>query len=531
MARPITAVAIATVTYLHVASAFSFAHCNNLCNHCISLKNANCDSIEEDGEINAQEKIDPKRRRRRRNLENWGVEHHPSPASFPSTFEEVADEVFRAISGTICGLQRPDPNVASNAMHESVLDYRPTQPTWASKRRWANGDDEDAMKKQQSWRKEIPARIGIEIDGAAYLSDQPNDEGRAMRIVSLQIAQRLSTLPWDDMESSAGLRSVALYFNSMEQSLLASRELSRWKDKKENNYDASLDCIYINCLGQDSLPSNMVKEKGQHNQQRSKNGNKNTVPGSIILVVKPTDFDTDSLVPIHDDSRSFHVHGHQPTIQVDVVEKLQTLLFQASASSIPAVVLSPRLSELPPLQQPFAEDYKKTGPSGFEQSGFQKSATFGGIEPPVGPTSWLLRDLVPPVYVWAGCANTIGQRKNSRRSLRSIVASFRQQQQKQLRQCEPDKDGDEDYHEGTYTYYSRVALTQSAMETGHSWHMFAVKERLKPLLQPSVSTSRRTVGQQVERDVSYHYMGSSNASRGRPNSRIMKDVFEEFSGE
>mmetsp|Transcript_31674 Transcript_31674/g.66605 ORF Transcript_31674/g.66605 Transcript_31674/m.66605 type:complete len:536 (-) Transcript_31674:52-1659(-) len=522
--RYVTAAIAVVAAYLHVASAcftvIALSRGASLCDHykhCLQLKSDSHDSRKE--ENIQEEEVDPIRRRRRRNLEHWGVEHLASPA-FPSTFEEVADEVFHAISGTVSGLQRPDPNVASNAMHQSVLDYRPTHPSWVSKRRWVNGDDSDVRGKQTSRKEEgIPARMGIEIDRAAYLLEKSNDEGRAMRILSLQIAKRLSTLPWDEMESSVGPRSVAVYFNSVEQSLLASRELSRLKEEEHNADHVSLGRIHIQSLSQDSLPSSMVKGKAQRNQSSTDSGE------SIILIVKPTDYNADSLIPINGDFQS----DHQPTIQANIVDKLQSLLFKASASSIPAVVLSPRLSELPPLQQSSVEAYKRTGPSGFEQSGFQKSSTYGGIEPPVGPTSWLLRDLVPPVYVWVGRATTIGQSKHSRRSLRSIAASFRQQQYDAA--IDKDEDSIDDFGiENSYSYYSRVVLKQSSMEAGHSWHMFAVKERLNPL--HSSSTSRTMLASytmdQVERHVSYHYMGSSNASRGRPSTRIMSDVFEEF---
>jgi hypothetical protein len=133
-------------------------------------------------------------------------------------------------------------------------------------------------------------------------------------------------------------------------------------------------------------------------------------------------------------------------------------------------------------------------------------------------------DLVPPVFVWVGCANTILQRNHSRLSLRSVAALFRDQQHGAA--CFDDP-GDEI----TYSFYSRVALVQSAMNTGHSWHMFAVKERLKPRHSESTSNvalSRMHSSDWEERDVSYHYMGSSIASRGRPSSRIMNDLFAEF---
>ncbi len=132
--------------------------------------------------------------------------------------------------------------------------------------------------------------------------------------------------------------------------------------------------------------------------------------------------------------------------------------------------------------------------------------------------------MVPPVFVWVGCANTILQRKGPRWSLRSVAALFRDQQHEA---AIFDDAGDEI----TYSFYSRVALVQSAMDTGHSWHMFAAKESLRPRHSDSTSSlapTRKHLLDQVDRDVSYHYMGSSIASRGRPNTRLMNDVFEEF---
>ena len=59
------------------------------------------------------------RKRRRRNLEHWGVEMAFSSTHdckrtpvFPSKFDAVADDAFHAIRGTLLGLQRPDPNAA-----------------------------------------------------------------------------------------------------------------------------------------------------------------------------------------------------------------------------------------------------------------------------------------------------------------------------------------------------------------------------------------------------------------------------------
>ena len=487
--RHIAAVAIVVVAIIQVVDAFSSIppinrRCASLCDRCMMYNSST------DGDIKrrTREEIERIRRLRRRNLEYWGVENLPSRSHFPSTFDEVADDVFHAIAGTIAGTQRPDPNIASNAMHKSVLDYRPTHPFASSMRRWSNNNDDDYNEDATVTKANVvyPARMGVEIDGALYLSEGLINEGQAIRKLSLQIAKRLSILPWDMTERITGrrrpARSVAIYFNSVEQCLLASRELSLLiTNDKENNsahQDFWYDNIQINCLGQDPLPLRMAKEKGKER---------------LILVVKPTDYD-------QDESR----YPQQPRIQANVVDKLQSLLFQASAASIPAVVLSPRLSELPPLQQA-TQMYKRTGPSGFEQSGFQKSSTYGGIEPPVGPTSWLLRDLVPPIYVWVGCANALFQRKGTPQlSMRSVAALF----------CEHEHDGSSRRNDSgtTYTLYTRIALVQSAMDAGHSWHMFAVKEHVSESLVKSTT----------------HYIGSSIASRGRPSSRIMKDVFEEY---
>ena len=434
-------------------------------------------------------------RRRQRNLDYWGVEYLDRIPSFPTTFEELSLEICQTITGTINGLQRVDPNIASNAVHKSVLDYRPTHPFTSSKRRWLNGDDGSIRQADTQGRNNnISARMGIEIDAATYLLDDKQDEGRAMRLLSLHTAKRLSTQSWDDMASTEKQqRPVCLYFNSIEQSLLASRELNRWK-RDEIEKKSLLDNIQIYCLVQDPIPPSMGKGKSS---------------GGIVLVVKPTDFVTDSLVQDHlGDDRN--VKAHEPRIQANVIDKLQALLFQASSFDIPAVVLSPRLSELPPMQT--IEVPKRLAPIGFEQSGYQKASTYGGVEPPIGPVAWLLRDLIPPCYSWVGLAKKFGQHSRSRRSLRSIAATYLEQQN-------DDRISSHAFNEdAVYSYYSRIVMKQSAMETGHLWHMFVVKETIRPQRQSDKTSTQEH----------YHYIGSSISSRGRPSSRIMNDLLEEY---
>ncbi|KAL7544961.1 hypothetical protein ACHAWF_008333 [Thalassiosira exigua] len=475
-------------------------------------------SDDDDGDRSALDRA--RRRRRRRTLDHWGFERlSPPPPPFPDACEDVACRVADAVVGTIRGWQRPDPNVASNAMHRSVLDYRPTHPREASRRRWADGDggDDRAHATKRTKRKEAggPVRIGIEIDGAAYLSDSPRDEGRAMRMLSLHVAKQLASPrnDGDHDEHSATSTSVAVFFNSIEQSLLASRELSRWK-ADEASVDGALDGISIHCLGHDSLPLHMIRER-RPGRRRQANADSDALE-KIILVAKPTDYGPGSHIHSHAD----HNARLRPTIRADVVDHLQSLLFQASASSVPAAVLTPRLSELPPLQRSaWGAPYPRTGPFGFEQSGYQRSSTYGGTEPPTGPTSWLLRgetpgdissdasllpkliirpsamhqDLVPPAYVWVGCAASI-QNRSPQQSAASGAG------------------------------YSRVALSQTAMEAGHAWHMFAVREGTQAIPPLSHGVASEPTG----RAASYHYVGSSMSARGRPSSGVMSDALEDF---
>ena len=463
------------------------------------------DDDDDNGYKTTKEQIS--RRRRRRNLDFWGVDMPSSKSelhhtAFPSTFEDVAEHAFEAIAGTICGLQRPDPNVASNAMHSSVLDYRPTHSPYASIKRWSNGDEHPVSKKDL----EAPSRMGIEIDGASFLllkehlkSDiKGTAEGRAMIIFSLELARRLVASPWNSFEDATSeLRPCALFYNTMDQALMASRELSRLKEEVGTDRDI-LDQIHISWLGQGSLPSHMEKKR----KKQPTNG--------LVLVVKPTDYDIDSPIP----------HIGRPTVYADCLEKLQRILFQASASSLPAIVISPRLTELAPLVQPVSTHTYKTGPWGYEQSNYQRSATYGGVEPPVGPTSWLLRDLVPPVYVWIGFAldiagaNSLRKRKLSKPSLRSLAASYRNQQRAERgedQEFKRDTSSVDDAAE--YSFYSRLAMTQSAMETGHAWNIFAVEEK---------------ASSEDWQPTSHQFIGSSMSSRGRPSSGIMKDVFAEW---
>lgn len=266
-------------------------------------------------------------------------ESKQSQPHFPSTFDQVADQAFNAIVGTIFGLQHLDPNVASNAMTSSILDYRPTQSPYASIKRWSNEEHTISTK----GRCEEPARMGIEVDGASFLLTKKHiqsdvkgtAEGRAIIIFSLELAKRLVESPWSGFEDIGvgDERCVAIFYNSMRNALMASRELSRLKQESAEADSDTFDHIHICWLGQECLPAHMEKKRGKKPPTKIK---------GLVLVVKPTDYDID--LPISNTG--------QPTVYADCTEKLQKILFQASASCLPTVVVSPRLTELAPFVQP-----------------------------------------------------------------------------------------------------------------------------------------------------------------------------------
>lgn len=509
-------------------------HQNNIChprcyksrsgcnrNNCHWILNSKPDDPYTDGLQNKSEEEERARSRRRSNLEHWGAEtatantYNQKPAPiFPNTFDALAEDAYYAIRGTILGLQRPDPNAAVNAMHHSVLDYRPTQPSYASSQ---NLDEEYSAEKWDSKVKSPPtARMGIEIDGAAVLfsSDNGNtngdrgvDEGRALRILSLKIADRLSRLHDDEHTTS---QPVAVYYNSMKETLLASNELRLLKQARNDSSRASLDQVQIFCVGLHSLPENMLMRK------RSKDAAK-----GIILIIKPSDYTKTTLESL----RGTGQNRLYPTVHSDIIDKLQKLLFQAAASSIPAVVMSPRLSDLPPMQQYSSTHRYKTGPSGFEQSGFQQSASYGGCEPPVGPTSWLLRDLIPPVYVWVGCSFDLLRKAKIKDNTRKIMPSIASLIAMYGNDHFSDKHSDsiDDGNEEAHHVYTRLALTQTCMDTGHMYRLFAVKETAEFYSRQQKSKAYCAVWKS-----NYEFVGSLKSSLGRPTSEVMYDMYEDW---
>ena len=117
---------------------------------------------------------------------------------------------------------------------------------------------------------------------------------------------------------------------------------------------------------------------------------------------------------------------------------------------------------------------------GFDQSGYQKAASYGGATPPDGPTPWIMRDFTPPIYSWIGNALMLGK--------------------------VPKED----------CKITRVVLSQSVMEEDHLWNVYFAKECASRGLKKATTD--------------YVYLASSRSQAGRPTSDLMKRLLDEYVG-
>lgn len=435
---------------------------------------------------------------------DWGIEHIQKPAPqpiFPATVDACTDAAWEAIVATLYNKQRMDPNVVQNILKgDTVHGRRPVRG-----------------------RKDA-GRIGIEIDGASCLfrqgetvRDNSNSNrnnqlnASAIRRVALLLAGKLSQGPWKGYEkaytsnttttSSQG-RQVAVYFNTIKQALAASHDLQLLKrieqhGHTEGQYNRGIDSasltpsyydnVRVLCLGQnEGIPQDMREQRGEQEGDGSKKkkamaaglaiGEIDPAKG-LVLIVQPTDYNAEY---------------RPPGPSVGTVEALQKLVASASIEHIPTVVLSPRF---------LANEIPYSGGS-WDQSGFQQSAIYGGIEPPRGPTPWVMRDFSPPVFSWVGCALPLGRTGKFRDAM------------------------------GDPSYYSGVSLLQSVMHQGHSWHLFVTKEQLgsdKQKKQRTTATASSTAANSPSKTTNnYQYLASTKSASGRPTRNVLRRIFGEF---
>ena len=312
---------------------------------------------------------------------SWGIHHSRSTVGFPSTVSSLIDDITKAIVGTVNGKQTLDPNYIVNAMMgNNTVGRRPVRRSF------------DA------------GRIGVELDGLALLYDGRLSEPNALRKVALQLAAHLS--------SEQNIK-VAVYFNTIRQTLMASQELQflrrvEMQSKRQGDTKSVYNNITVLTLGADDIPKSMRRQERLKSPQLGQ-GQVDLKRG-LIMVIQPTDYNAEY---------------RPPAPSIGSVAALQRLAGRASVDGIPVVLLSPRFLT---LQAPSP---------GWDQSGYQQSSAYGGYEPARGPTPWIMRDFSPPVYCWSNRATM----------LTSAEQPFRQD-------CD-------------------LALLQSVMIEGHAWHVFA----------------------------------------------------------
>ena len=376
--------------------------------------------------------------------EEWGL-NQDCRREFSSTVDQVVEEAFSAVAGTIYESQKLDPNVVRNAVSKSIFTQRPVKKARDS------------------------GRIGLEIDGAEHLFPEASHKSAAsaIRRIALLLAAKLShPESWQPFEKefdtigSSKYRPVVVCFNTIKQALIASHDLkrlqmdhSKWTGRQGGD-DYSFDNIKIQCI-HDGVPRELQQDQSSRRRRNGlMNGYVNETKGHL-LVVQPTDYNSE-LKP--------------PGPAIDAVGSFQKLVAQASLEEVPVIALSPRFLS------------NETPYCGWDQSGYQKSATFGGLEPPKGPTPWIMRDFTPPAYCWIGDA------------LRLPVPRMH-----------PDFSDEQ-------CYLSRIALMQSTMEHGHSWHIFVAKECMR---------------RDKKLPTEYISLGSTSSNSGRPTRAVLRQILED----
>jgi len=374
----------------------------------------------------------------------WGL-GRDDRVEFPSTLSDVVDQAFAAIAGTLYQVQSPDPNIASNAMSRSIFTQRPVRNVRDS------------------------GRIGLEIDGVEHLFPNPFriSAATATRRFALLLSAKLSSKEsWKPFEAGKGelcstleKRTVVVCFNTIKQALAASVELQRLKDlylseQHIQSCSSPFDSIKIQCID-DEIPKELhLNQSHRRRNSGLLDGYVNATKG-IILVVQPTDYNNEF---------------KPPGPAVDSIGNFQRLTARAAIEEAPIVALSPR----------FLSNDKDS--RGWDQSGYQLSATYGGIEPPNGPTPWIMRDFTPPAYCWIANALCLSD-KEPRRTDSSEE------------QC----------------YLSRVALTQSVMDPGHTWNVFVARE---------CNQGRRKL------PTDYIFLASTRSAAGRPPRAVLQQIVD-----
>mmetsp|Transcript_8380 Transcript_8380/g.20704 ORF Transcript_8380/g.20704 Transcript_8380/m.20704 type:complete len:456 (-) Transcript_8380:29-1396(-) len=310
-------------------------------------------------------------------------------------------------------------------------------------------------------------RIGIEIDGTEFLFPWRVSKERAQRIFSLILAAKLSrNASWSEYEtekdcSPGSSRPVVLCFNTIKEALMARQEMQilqrDWSKKSKRD---AFSHVVIQTIS-DGIPSDLhARKKGTRKYRSLKSISVNATKG-LLLIVQPTDFNRD-FDPARPSLHSF--------------DDFQRMVACAYVHETPVVVLSPRFLSYDESDAPYNE---------INESGFQQASFYGGQEPPRGPSLFILRDFSPPSYCWIGDALSVGS----------------------------------DDHYGK-NRADRLILTNSVMDEGHPWHIYASKTQRSPAGTTSTSTSANRK-KHIPGSI---YLASTRSSAGRPTRALMERI-------
>ena len=366
---------------------------------------------------------------------------HTSRPPVPSiNADEVVQETFQVIAGTLYNhpTLKLDPAIVVNARshNNGLFHYRPLR----------DGGGSTSSSNPGS------GRIGIEIDGAEFLfpsqQSQHQKQGTptgtmssmttttmhpksALRRFAFLLAAKLaSNQSWTEYENnnnnnnndnapSTAFRPVVLMFNSMKETLSASRELQRFKQQQQQECNTevddltALDYIILQTLS-DGIPTKEIVQKQQRQQilhtkprrkyrtQTNQFDHPDPTKGLLILV-QPSDFN----------------HEYDPAIPsvTRTIQTVQSVIALALLQQLPVVLLSPRLVTYGASSGDDDTDndarvshphpYSNHNQICHNQDGFYQQASYwGGVEPPNGPAPFLLRDLyvkVASVYGFFLC--------------------------------------------------------------------------------------------------------------------------------
>ncbi|CAJ1941391.1 unnamed protein product, partial [Cylindrotheca closterium] len=368
----------------------------------------------------------------------WGVERSTTVQEFPDTINDIIDCAFDTIAGEIYAKCPPSQSIASNAMSKSVFTDRPVR------------------------RRSDSGRIGIELSGLRSLfpSYRKMSNGQAMRITALMLCSKVSmNSSWERFEKAENhpadqshnpyTRTVVAYFSTRSEALMASRTLQQLKicDKK-HNYEN----IRIHCLS-DGIPNDLQLDIRRRQVWNGLSRGSVDARRGICVLVQPTDFNTEQTpaAPV-----------------VDAIKNFQELAARASVQQLPLICISPRFLN---YNDDIVHEIRR------DQSGYQQSAVYGGIEPPKGPTPWIMRDFTPPSFCWVANAISLGKSPRANCKL------------------------------------TRIALWQSAMEEDHLWHAYACRECME-------KTGMITTD--------YQYLASTRSTSGRPTKHLLTKLLEEY---